>query len=79
MMYLDFQNLNPIISVVYAQGKNSVVATGGGGEWLCPLILGYSKSFVLFGAPGNDKTTNYSIKKFRFLMQNNVQFDIILV
>ena len=38
-----------------------------------PPILGYSKIFVLFGAPPSDKTTNNNIKKFRFLMQNNVQ------
>ena len=45
---------------------------------LC-LILGYSKFFVLFGAPLNDKTTNNSIKKLRFLMQNNVQFNVVFV
>ena len=44
-----------------------------------PPILGYSKFFVLFGVPHKGKTTNNSIKKLRFVMQNNVQFDIILV
>ena len=37
---------------------------------LCPLILGYSKFFVLFGAPRNDKTTNNSINKLKFPIQN---------
>ena len=46
---------------------------------LCSPILGYSKFFVLFGVPRNDKSTNNSMNKLRFLMQNNVQFNIILV
>ena len=43
-----------------------------GGQGAVPPILGYPTAFVWFGAPLNDKTTNNSIEKLRFLMQNNV-------
>ena len=64
--------------------QGSAVAVGAGGPWvsdgcLCPPILGYFKFFVLFEVPHNDKTSNNSIKKLRFYMQNNVQFNMMLV
>ena len=65
--------------------NNSVPSLLGGSgtfhlsQLLVPPILSSSKFLVLFGAPHNGKTINNGIKKLRFLMQNNVQFNIILV
>ena len=68
--------------IMYCQCRRYGGGGGGGGgrggaclydSCLCSPILGFSKFFVLY------KIANNSIKKPRFLMQNNIPFDTILV